>query len=72
MQNTSTTYYGPAAGNYDGSIVQETFNEVLPNELLCVVVEGWGGHETTALSTSWSRAHLPDIGLSNTYMSALR
>jgi hypothetical protein len=82
MKYTSATYYRPTACDYDGSIMQQTFNQVLPNELLSRVVESWQAYEAVrqAYEAVWQRgrrkqrqgANVPDIGLSNTYISALR
>ena len=89
MTNTSTADDWAAASYYDGRIVQQTLNQVLPNELLSRVVESWQAYEAVrqayeavwqAYEAVWQRgrrkqrqgANVPDIGLSNTYISALR
>ncbi len=66
MKNTSTADHRPAAGDNDGGIMQETFNQVLPNELLRGVVKSWCAYETGVLSRKQKCTNLPDIGLSNT------
>ena len=66
MKNTSTADHRPAAGDNNSGIVQETFNQVLPNELLRGVVKSWCAYETGVLSRKRNYKNLPDIGLSKT------
>jgi hypothetical protein len=68
MNNTSAADDWAAARNDDGSIVQETLDQVLPDELLSSVVESWRAFEAEVLNQKQNKSvtNSPDIGLSKT------
>jgi hypothetical protein len=46
MQYAGATYYRSAASDDDGGMLEETLDEVLPNEFLCVIIKRWCINET--------------------------